>query len=56
MRLLEQRLARLEQSGTAGAGLYVWAEVGETLEQAIARQFPNGLAEGGRVTVFQWPT
>lgn len=54
MRAIEQRLARLEQATSAGRSFYAWAEAGETVQQAIARQFPSGLAHNAVVTVFSW--
>ena len=54
MRVIEQRLARLEQAASTGRSFYAWAEDGETAQQAIARQFPAGLAHNAAVTVYSW--
>jgi hypothetical protein len=40
MRTIEQRVVKLERNVTAGSPLYVWANPGETADQAIARQYP----------------
>ena len=40
--LIERRLVALEQDPPATAQCYVWANVGEATEQAVARQFPGG--------------
>jgi hypothetical protein len=52
----EQRIAKLEQASMARATVYAWAEAGETLEQAIARRFPDGPAEATSVIVYRWAT
>jgi hypothetical protein len=54
MRAIEQRVAKLEQDATAEARSYVWAAAGETGDEAIARQFPDGFAEAAMVIVFRW--
>ena len=54
MRMIEQRLAKLEQAAITGASSYAWANAGETAEQAIARQFPDGLARNATVIVYCW--
>jgi len=51
---LEQRVVRLEQAETVEAKVHVWAEGLETSEEAIARWFPDGVAEGASVVVFRW--
>jgi hypothetical protein len=56
MRNLEQRLSKLEQASTAATRYFAFAGDTETPEQAIARQFPEGLAEGVEVIVFRWDT
>lgn len=54
MMTIEQRLAKLEQATSMGVSFYAWAENGETAKQALARQFPDGLAHNATVTVFSW--
>ena len=54
MKAIEQRAAKLEQGAPAGARCYAWANAGETADQAIARQFPDGFAETATVIVFRW--
>jgi hypothetical protein len=54
MRTIEHRVAKLEQDAPAGARCYVWAAAGETGDDAIARQFPDGFAEAATVIVFRW--
>ena len=53
MREIERRLAKLERCNPAGA-FYAFAEAGETSEQAITRQFPDGLAAAATAIVFRW--
>lgn len=54
MRMIEQRLVKLEQAVSTSRSFFAWAEAGETTEQAIARQFPDGLARNATVTVYCW--
>ena len=54
MRAIEQRVAKLEQAVSTGTSFHAWAEAGETVEQAIARQFPDGLARNATVNVYCW--
>jgi hypothetical protein len=54
MRTIGQRLAKLERDATAEVLLYAWASPGETADQAIARQFPEGIAETATVNVFRF--
>lgn len=54
MRAIEQRVAKLEQAVSTGTSFHVWAEADETAEQAIARQFPDGLAHNATVNVYCW--
>jgi hypothetical protein len=55
MRDFERRLAKLEEQASAtGHTIYVWANCGETPQEAIVRQFPAGLAESAVVVVFRW--
>lgn len=51
MRAIEQRLARLEQAVSPPDTVYVWADE-ETLADALARQFPEGVPNG--VMVYRW--
>lgn len=54
VRAIEQRLAKLEQAASTGRAFHAWADAGETAEQAIARQFPDGLAHNATVIVYCW--
>lgn len=45
---------KLEQATSTGRCFYAWAEADETMQQAIARQFPGGLAHDATVTVYRW--
>lgn len=45
MRAIEQRMAKLEQDKFAGARLFAFAAAGETSDQAIAHQYPDGTPE-----------
>jgi hypothetical protein len=54
MRAIEQRVARLERDPKAGAVLFAFADVGETSEAAIVRQFPGGVPGDARIVVFCW--
>ncbi len=54
MRMIEQRLAKLEQAVSTSRSFHAWAEAGETTGQAIVRQFPDGLAHHAMVTVYCW--
>jgi hypothetical protein len=50
----EKRLARLEGRHPNLVVLHAFAEVGETLDQAIARQYPNGVAETAMLIVLRF--
>jgi hypothetical protein len=52
VKAIENRLGRLERKATADALYYVWADASETEEQALARQFPDGLPDDCRAVVF----
>ena len=54
MRAIEQRLARLEQAAAPAVTLYAFAQPGETMKQAIARQFPDGAPENATVVVYRF--
>jgi hypothetical protein len=54
MKAIEQRVMRLEQDAPAEARCYAWANVGETADEAIAREFPNGLPDDATVIVFRF--
>ena len=54
MKVIERRLLQLEQDISVRACCYAWANVGETADEAIARQFPEGIAETAMVIVFRW--
>ena len=54
MKDIKRRLSRLEQANATKATVYVWAAEGEMSAQAIAGQFPAGLADGATVTVLRW--
>jgi hypothetical protein len=54
MTAMKHRLAKLEQAAAPGATLHVWVEDGETKEQAIARQFPEGEPDDATVVVYRW--
>jgi hypothetical protein len=56
MRAIERRLAKLEQAVATAGTVHLWAEEGETTEQAIARQFPAGPTENVTVFVYRWAT
>ena len=54
MKVIERRLWQLEQDTPVQACCYVWANVGETADEAIARQFPEGVPDTARLIVIQW--
>jgi hypothetical protein len=54
MRAIEQRLAKLEQDAPAVAVCFIWADIAETADQAVARQFPDGPPDNSTVTVFRF--
>jgi hypothetical protein len=54
MKPIERRLSQLEQDIPARPRCFAWANAGETTDQAIARQFPEGVPETARLIVFQW--
>jgi hypothetical protein len=54
MTAIKQRLAKLEQAAAPGVTLHVWVEEGETREQAIIRQFPDGAPNDATVVVYRW--
>ena len=54
MKVIERRLLQLEQDTPVQACCYAWASVGETVEEAVAQQFPNGPPDNATVIVFQF--
>ena len=54
MRVMERRLAHLEQDTPVRACCYAWAGVGETTDEAVARQFPDGPPDNATVIVFRF--
>jgi hypothetical protein len=51
---LERRLAALEAETVDRGAAYVWRNLGQTAEQAIAAEFPKGAPLGVAVTVIGW--
>jgi hypothetical protein len=55
MKAIAQRVAKLErESGPAQTRLYAFMNAGETADQVIARQWPEGLPDGALVTIYHW--
>ena len=54
MKVIERRLVTLEQAAPAEGRCFVWAAVGETADEAIAREYPDGVAEPRKVIVFRF--
>jgi hypothetical protein len=53
VRALALRLARLEQAVSPRETVHVWADP-ETVDQAIAARFPEGVPNGVTVMVYRW--
>jgi hypothetical protein len=50
-----RRLAKLERRRPAAGGIVlVWCEEDETEEQAIARDFPDGVPSGVQPRIIRW--
>jgi len=50
-----RRLAKLERRSPAGARMVlVWCRQNETAEQAIARDFPDGVPPGVQPRIIRW--
>ncbi len=54
MRALEQRLVKLEQDAPAAAVCFIWANPNETMDEAVARDFPDGPPGDATVKVFRF--
>ncbi len=55
MRAIEQRVLKLERAVSAADVCFVWLDASdETEEEALARQFPDGVPDNVVVTVFKW--
>jgi hypothetical protein len=56
MKAIEHRVAKLEQDAPAVSQCYIWiwANVGETGNQAVARQFPDGPPGDATMTIFRF--
>ncbi len=54
MKKIERRLATLEQGARAEAQVYIWPNIGETVDEAVARQFPEDIPEAATVIVIQF--
>ena len=51
---MKRRLAKLEQAAAPKQTVYAWLDEGETSEQAIAQQFPEGVPEAATVVLYSW--
>ena len=51
---LERRVAALESVTADRSAAYMWRNIGQTAEQAIAAEFPGGVPPGVAVTVIGW--
>lgn len=54
MKDLERRVAKLEQPRAQEAVVYGWQELDETWAEAVARQFPDGVADHVKIVMFCW--
>ena len=54
MRVMERRVATLEQANPMGEAVYVFAGRDEPSEQVIARRFPEGAPRNARLVVYRW--
>jgi hypothetical protein len=51
----DRRLAKLERRRPAAGGMVlVWRVEGESEEEAIARDFPNGVPPGVQPRIIRW--
>jgi hypothetical protein len=52
----DKRLGKLElKRRPVARTFYLWRDgAGETLEQAIARSFPDGVPQGARLVIYSW--
>jgi hypothetical protein len=51
---LGRRIAKLEQETMATARVYVWRDLGQTVDEALALRFPGGVPAGLEVTIYSW--
>lgn len=51
---LSRRVGKLEHDVSAGPVLYLWPNFGETVEQAKARQFPEGIPENATLYILRF--
>ena len=51
---LNRRVTRLEEIESYAGQVFLWREVGQTYEEALAARFPEGVPPGVRVLVIGW--
>ena len=51
---LNRRLTRLEDTDAHDSQIFLWREMGQTHEEAVAARFPDGVPPGLRVMVIGW--
>jgi len=51
---ISRRLASLESTEAYTSQAFIWREIGQTPEQAIAARFPEGVPPDIRVTIIGW--
>jgi hypothetical protein len=54
MKMIERRLLQLERDTPAEVQCFIWPAVGEPVDAAVARQFPEGIPENATVIVFRF--
>ena len=54
MRPIEQRQSEQARDNPAGTLRCAFADAGETADQVIARQFPDGLPDRVALVIYRW--